>query len=66
MTLTREMIENGSYIITDIYGACILGSESATEAIDNFFDGHDYYILNGNEIFEDGEQVQGILAAEEE
>ena len=27
-------------------GECILGDDSPAEDIENFFDGHDYYLLN--------------------
>lgn len=30
-------------------GDCILGDDSPSEDIESFFDGHDYYLLNGRE-----------------
>lgn len=41
----KESIENGTMTIWSD-GECILGSESPSEDIEYFFEGHDYYLLN--------------------
>ena len=54
----KEAVINGTMTIWSD-GECILGSESPSEDIEYFFEGHDYYLLNEengiSQIFENGE-----------